>query len=190
MRDYTVTNLQNDLNVVIDNSRTNAEYICGDLTANEWKKRLLKNEFKRIVLNENLQVVQAFIAVGDDLYYAFTDMCNRLFDELPADLRAAFNVDQRYGVFVPVLVDRFKTLYDICHVRIHESIVNLIQQMDMMKTFYNEKIDKLVNTYKIPCERIEKDTYDMYVLRALTYTHLNPPKSKRIQSRKPVEEAE
>ena len=190
MRDYTITNLQNDLNVVIDNSRTNAEYICGDLTADEWKKRLLTNEFKRIVLNENLQVVQAFIAVGDDLYRAFTDTCNTLFDELPADLRAAFNVDQRYGVFVPGLVDRFKTLYEICHVRIHESISNLVQQMDMMKIIYNEKVEKLVNTYKIPCERIEEDSYDMYVLRPLTYAHLNPPKSKRIQSRKGAEEAE
>jgi hypothetical protein len=190
MRNYSIPNLQSRLNIIMDNSRTNAEYICGDLTAEEWKKRLFKNEFERIVRNEELQVTQAFIEVGDDLYRTFTDAFNELFDELPGELRRVQNVDYQYGVFVPGLIDRYKTLYDVCHTRIHAALTTLIEQMDMMRTIYNEKIEKLVKTYKMPCERIKKDSHDVYILETITYTQLNPPKSKRIQSRKPVEETE
>ena len=185
MRNYSIPNLQGRLNIIMDNSRTNAEYICGDLTAEEWKKRLFKNEFERIVRNEELQVIQAFIEVGDDLYRAFTGAFNELFDELPVELRRVQNVDYHYGVFVPGLIDRYKTLYDICHTRIHAALTTLIQQMDMMRTIYNEKMEKLVKTYKMPCEKIKNGDHNIYVMETITYTQLNPPKSKRIQSRKP-----
>ena len=118
-----------ELESVSDNRRINAEYLAGVYGDNEWKKKLAINEASRIAYNEAHDALDAFRAVGRDI---FVELATNI-DELKKTGSAKVN---DYEVYYRNAWKQFRTLLHI----------------------YNKKILDTVRVYKIPCRVIEDYT--------------------------------
>ena len=115
-----------ELESVSDNRRINAEYLAGVYGENEWKKKLAINEASRIAYNEAHDALDAFRAVGRDIF-----------------VELATNIDELKKTGSTKAND-----YEVCY-------RNAYKQFRTLLHIYNKKILDTVRVYKIPCRAIE-----------------------------------
>jgi hypothetical protein len=118
--------VREELESVRDNRRINAEYLAGIYGDNEWKKKLATNEASRIAYNEAHDALDAFVAVGRDIFM-----------ELAAGLDTIKN-------------SKLSQISDY-----EKQYRNAYKQFGTLLYIYNKKIIDTIRVYKIPCRVIE-----------------------------------
>lgn len=118
--------VREELESVRDNRRINAEYLAGVYGDNEWKKKLAHNEASRIAYNEAHDALDAFVAVGRDIFM-----------ELAAEIDT-------------VKKSKSSQISDC-----EKHYRNAHKQFNTLMYIYNKKIIDTIRVYKIPCRVIE-----------------------------------
>lgn len=188
IRGVDLRNLQADIRNVVSNQKLNAEYLINTYSADQWKKRIMGNEVKRLAYNEALQGVQAFLDVCTILYQNFGHQYSTTLQSVPKDI-------YKYVHPVGFLSTPERKNYTTQRKRIEqyynvllEHMTSLWTQVEQMIEIMNEKIRTIVKTYKVQLILYHKDvsenyygdtTHIRFLSRKVSYTSLYGTPRKR-----------
>jgi virulence-associated protein VapD len=160
-----------ELESVSDNRRINAEYLAGVYGENEWKKKLAINEASRIAYNEAHDALDAFRAVGRDIFVELAANIDEIKKPHANSNKLKKSLDELNNL--RIIPDEYKKCYN-----------NAYKQIKTLLHIYNKKILDTIRVYKIPCRVIEdyrttnpigfhnREPQTIYRLRLITHTGL------------------
>ncbi len=175
IRGVDIPHYQRELRRLESNQKMNAEYLIGIYTAEQWKKRIMVNEVKRLAYNETIQGLQAFTDVCQILYGNFTEQFNTYMDTIPPAILKYINRNQfltrkeheNYTTQFNQIEPHYKALLD--------TMQTLWTQVAQMIDIMNEKTQTIIKTYKIQLqmymERVE-DHKSYFRPITMSYTSL------------------
>jgi hypothetical protein len=131
-----------ELESVSNNTRINAEYLAGVYGENEWKKKLAINEASRIAYNEAHDALDAFRAVGRDIFVELATSIDEINKSRSNSVGVYKSLDELNNS--RTIANEFEICYN-----------NAYKQFKTLLNIYNKKILDTVRVYKIPCRVIE-----------------------------------
>ena len=149
IRGVDIPHYQRELRRLESNQKMNAEYLIGIYTAEQWKKRIMANEVKRLAYNETIQGLQAFLDVCGILYTNFTVQFNAYMDTIPRAITKYINQNQ-------FLTEKERQYYKTQFNEIephYKALIGTMQtlwtQVAQMIEIMNEKTQTIIKTYKV-----------------------------------------
>ncbi len=158
IRGVDLPRYERELRHLETNEKMNAEYLIGIYTAEQWKKRIMANEVKRLAYNETIQGLQAFLDVCGILYTNFTVQFNAYMDTIPRAITKYINQNQ-------FLTEKERQYYKTQFNEIephYKALIGTMQtlwtQVSQMIEIMNEKTQTIIKTYKVQLQIYEERT--------------------------------
>lgn len=192
--------LQTKLNEVRSNQKLNAEYLAGIYTQDEWKKRIMENEVKRLAYNDAIQNVDAFLAVCADLYanfyHLYSENLKSIPNEVPLNFKKVFQPHNKEAIKRAFAVKEGKAALETHFFKFMELYADLNTQVKELIALMNSKMESIIKTYKVKlnCYVDEKDKYNdnrhyRPIQKSYTALYGSKPKGK-IQTRPAAADSE
>jgi hypothetical protein len=174
IRGVDLHNLQADLRRITSNQKLNAEYLLNTYSVDQWKKRIMGNEVKRLAYNEAVQGLQAFLDVCTILYQNYAHQYDTLYWTIPENIRKYVHP---YGCMTASEKKNYVTQRELIEEYYNvllEHMKALWVQVEQMIPIMNEKIMTIVKTYKVQLHIYKEKMYRNHL--GETYTHFDPVK--------------